>query len=452
MGTTGKHQNNYLKSLGARIKCELNDLKRTTESASRDLGLDIKFIESIINGLADSQSYDKFIKRMGQVYPIDTSYLTLIKKDTENGIKYMSIEDSDLTTRVYERTDGHGETSQYYRYKDTAMSNLSLFKPEWIEVLKEVDDSDPKNLRVVMNNGHFMHQTTLFIGPVNFYYEDENGNLICEEMNTGDSNYITPFVKHSFASRDKNSFTCILAVTYGGDISRAQSELHALGENKLKSFLIIDLHVKNAMISMDILNKLVFDVDPTVDLKSLIQDDKVPKISELQVIASCLNTSVSSLIPEIDTPDKCVIQRFSKSKYCYYPSNTQRSYKIFSLANDKTSNLMKNCLIKVLSSNHDHNNCFQRSFHTYIINYGSSSVEIQWTHDDNTHLKILNKYDSMYLEPFTKFSFANLSEDESDLFIVGIKSSITLEAQKELSKFLKPERVINQLETWYGKK
>ena len=43
-------------------------------------------------------------------------------------------------------------------------------------------------------------QTTLCLGPVDFYYE-VGGQKFCVEANAGDTNFISPFVKHSFARR-----------------------------------------------------------------------------------------------------------------------------------------------------------------------------------------------------------------------------------------------------------
>ena len=62
----------------------------------------------------------------------------------------------------------------YYLYKDTVMSKVSTFRPEWIQQLKVVKNSNPNNSDVRFNNGHFLHQFTYFIGPVNFYYKIKN--------------------------------------------------------------------------------------------------------------------------------------------------------------------------------------------------------------------------------------------------------------------------------------
>ena len=57
-------------------------------------------------------------------------------------------------------------------------------------------------------------------------------------MNTGDSNWIASFVPHSFTSRDKNQFACIIACTYGAQIVnslQALGSLHAT-ENGMEEF------------------------------------------------------------------------------------------------------------------------------------------------------------------------------------------------------------------------
>ena len=62
--------------------------------------------------------------------------------------------------------------------------------------IKIVDNNDPNNPDVAYNNGHLMHQMTTFVEPVNFYWE-VNGKKFCGNEH-GDSNFITPFLKHSF--------------------------------------------------------------------------------------------------------------------------------------------------------------------------------------------------------------------------------------------------------------
>ena len=58
---------------------------------------------------------------------------------------------------------------------------------------------------------HLMMQTTLFIGCVDFYWTDRHGVRQRRAMDTGDSNYISPFVPHSFTKRKADEEAIIIA-------------------------------------------------------------------------------------------------------------------------------------------------------------------------------------------------------------------------------------------------
>ena len=129
---------------------------------------------------------------------------------------------SRMSSRVFSRKKQEWKfNNPYYEYRDTAKSNLSHFYPEWISQIRYVKDSDPNNSDVVFNNGHFLHQLNLFVGPVNYYYYEIKGKY-CIEMNTGDTSYISPFVKHSFTNRDQTKLAYIVAVTTGSGLKRNQ--------------------------------------------------------------------------------------------------------------------------------------------------------------------------------------------------------------------------------------
>jgi len=459
MEVTGKPQNSFMIKLASRIRCELNDLKRTPESAATDLGFSVEHVYRILKGLASREQYYDFIGQMGKVYPIDSWNLSLLEKDTTRGIKFSSHKESEKSKRIYKRLDKLGNTTDYYQYRDTAMSCLALFKPEWIEVLKNVDDSTANNPKVVMNKGHFLHQVTLFIGPVNFYYEDSEGQTHCVEMSTGDSNYISPFVKHSFTSRSKDEFTCIIAVTFGGDVSRCQRELYALGENKIQSFLLeqtpqyslLKQHLKNCLFSEEMFRELIKNNNGGVDiLERFINNDQL-LLEELECLSINLGVGVDKLIIEPNNT-VCVIKKFEKKEGMSFPSSKDHLYTLHPLANQKKTDIVRSAMLKVETKVHNMKCAFERSMHTYLINCSNTPVVLKWEYESKYYTKTLNIFDSVYLEPFVRFCFATTNDKGSNIFIVGVKSSVNLDAQKELSSFVDATRTIKEEEEWYEKK
>jgi hypothetical protein len=224
------------KKIGKRILSEANDLKRTLTALSLDINVEEEHLKKVIDGDCSLEDSYNILRKMGAVYPIDISELYIQDSDRINSVKIMTAQESLQSSRIFDRANIDGKKTPYYEYRDTAMSNIGPYKPEWIKELRIVSDSDPENPNVVYNNGHFLHQTTFFVGPVNFYWE-VNGKKYCREMNTGDSNYITPFWRHSFTSRDSSREAYILAVTFGGEVRRAQKELYSLGDKSSKYYL-----------------------------------------------------------------------------------------------------------------------------------------------------------------------------------------------------------------------
>jgi len=145
----------------------------------------------------------------------------------------MRAEDSAKSSRIMKRGG-----SPYYEYRDTVMSGVAPFRPEWIMELCVVNDNDPNNKSAQWNNGHFMHQFTYFVGDVNFYYIGDDGKKQIAVMKTGDSMYITPFVPHTFATRkDSKKDGQILALTYGDKLTgEIKQELVSLSTELASQF------------------------------------------------------------------------------------------------------------------------------------------------------------------------------------------------------------------------
>ena len=135
----------------------LNDIKRRPEDAAKELGVPLEQIQAIIEGKKSLSS--EIIELAVKIWPVNVSDFYIIYDDTPTGIKSMSAEESKISSRIMHRAG-----KPYYEYRDTVMSCVAPFRPEWIMELCYVNDNNPENPNAKWNNGHFMHQFTYFIG------------------------------------------------------------------------------------------------------------------------------------------------------------------------------------------------------------------------------------------------------------------------------------------------
>ena len=313
---------NKLKS-GSNLLGILNDIKRRPEDAARELDVSLELINSIIRGQSDLPA--ELVEKAVKIWPVNKRDFFVIEDDCPDGIKLMTATDSEKSKRIMERAG-----KPYYEYRDTAMSKVGPFRPEWIMELCNVSDNDPENKLIQWNNGHFMHQFTYFIGDVNFYYIDKNGKKQTAKMSTGDSMYIAPFVPHTFATRNNsNSNGIILALTYGGKLTgEFQQELASmsnLGQEFALDFSSIEsssgsLLRYNREISTLSLEELSKRTNISLDdLKSFESGFKKPSITEFEKIAKSLSINIRDLLPNDVVEDKVIVKKHENCSSWYYP-------------------------------------------------------------------------------------------------------------------------------------
>lgn len=445
------------RKIGARILSEANDLKRTISTMAKEINYEENKINLIINGECELEDSYNLIKEMGEKYSIDIADLLLMQTDCDNSVKIMRSTESIKSSRVYNRLNRDKINSPYYEYRDTAMSAMSPFKPEWIKQLRVVNNNDPLNPDIVYNNGHFMHQTTFFVGPVNFYYEI-NGKKFCQEMNTGDSNYITPYWPHSFASRDKSQEAFIVAITFGADVRRAQKELYELGyrskdyileiRNRNKAIKsLIKQHMMNEHMNIHHMKKIAEKELISIDLEEMVFGEKTIDLENLKKIAIILNIEVTDLLISTYNPEEEVVIRKRKEGNRYlFPDDNNAVYQIETLARATKMPLMKSFSINVLKDELDHN--LSSSLHTYIYNYGDSDVSVSWQVNGKIFNNIIKKNDSLYMQPFLKHGFSCKDKD-GKLFVVRVSGSVNLSTQREMSYFANIDRFFNETECWF---
>ena len=432
----------------------LNDLKRRPEDAAKELKVPLEEIMNIIEGKNEISS--EIISQAIKIWPVNSRDFFLIRDDCPNGVKIMHAEDSAKSSRVMDRGG-----MPYYEYRDTAMSCVALFRPEWIEELCEVEDNDPNNTAVQWNNGHFAHQFTYFIGDVNYYYRGPDGEKKVAVMNTGDSVYGTPFRPHSFATRKgatKNGL--ILALTYGNKLAAdTQQELSAIGkELSLPYWLdfssrknafgsLLNFHRNCASLSIEELEKRT-----GINHEKLIQYENAsdfPSYDMIVTLATAMNVNARDLLPNDVIEDKIIVQYYKDSPKWYFPQTT-KAYEIAELAHVRNlpfSKAFEFTTLKENDSNSSHELDLIVGLHQYIYNVGENTIHLNWKISNKSHTEELKPGDSAYIKPNIPHNF----RDKGKLMVLRIAGRIAGDSQRELSSLDKDDahRAISETSMWF---
>lgn len=448
----------YLKSIGARIRSEANDLKRTPESLASELGMSNAIVGSVLAGTADLETAINLLRTMSEKYPISLANLWLDDDDTEEGVRLMTREASLASSRVFFRGDKEGNQKPYYEYRDTAMSRGAPFKPEWILELRCVDDASPDNRDVAFNNGHLMHQTTFFIGPVNFYWES-GGRRHCAELNTGDSNYITPFVPHSFASRDPENLGLIIAVTFAGEVGRSAREFMAIGADSanraagdLRDQHIfmhrLGRHCQTESMHLDVLAARAISAGMEEDrIIAIFSGDLRPNHGDIDILSSILNIRPADLMVVPLAPhEEVVVCRSEPSQSRDFPSGNSPAYRMTDLARSRHQPQMKGFEVSVLGGERAY---FEHCLHEYVFNYGEEAVTLFW---EPEHSSTLGPGDSAYIRPLVRHGFdCAEGAGKGHLVIIRVPGSLNDNTLDEYASFATAgrDRVAGETRRWF---
>ena len=429
----------------------LNDLKRRPVDAAEELNISLEEMNDILEGYKEISP--EIITRAKTIWPINLRDFYLIEDDCPEGVKIMSAKDSEKSSRIMSRGG-----KPYYEYRDTVMSQVAPFRPEWIKELCIVDDNTPENDSIRWNNGHFMHQFTYFIGDVNFYYIDENGKRKTAEMNTGDSMYITPFVPHTFATRKgAKENGLILALTYGDKLAGdAKQELACLSKElgtkfsldfstkEKSSGSLIKFHREISSITINELsNRTKIQKQQLLEFEN---GNLIPSSSEMSLLAHALNINVRELLPNDIQEKKVVVKTHDNCTQWNYPDDSKR-YILTELASTSALPFSKALEIKVQNSDSSELD-LEVGLHQYIYNVGNSELEINWKLEEKTYHKIIKPGDSMYIKPFVNHNFRG----NGSLVALRVGGKIPGDSQRELSILgnKNVSRAINETKLWFN--
>jgi uncharacterized RmlC-like cupin family protein len=450
------NRQDYLRALGRRIWSEANDLKRTPEALADETGTAVATVRAVIAGEAGETAALGLAARMVEIYPISGAQLVPDKDDTNAGVRVMRAADSAKSARIFDRPDGTGTLSPYYEYRDTAMSRMGPFKPEWIQPLRVVANAAPDNPDVAFNNGHLMHQLTFFIGEVNFYWRSE-GKLHCAELNTGDSNYITPYVPHSFTSRNPERLGLIIAVTYADQLRHALSELSHIGpdaanqlagdsrrpESVLRARLARQLAAES-LSEADLAERLAPSGIAAERCRRIVAGETLPSRDEFDALAQALAIRPSDLRADPPThASDVVVQRAGAARA--YPSGNRPACRLAELARCPQQPNLKGFEITLLDGAAE----FRHSLHEYAYNFGEAPVSLSWGADREN---ILAPGDSAYVRPMVPHAYARPPrQEEGRLAVVRIPGALSDSVFSEYATYAAEgrRRATGEDRTWF---
>ena len=444
-----KSQSKELIKSGQNFLGILNDLKRRPDDAATELGISLEEITRIIDG--EKILSQEIIEKAVKIWPLNVSDFYIIYDDTPTGVKLMSAEESKMSSRIMNRAG-----KPYYEYRDTVMSSVAPFRPEWIMELCQVEDNNSENTDAKWNNGHFMHQFTYFIGDVNFYYLDENDKKQVSIMKTGDSMYISPFVPHTFTSRNKQSNGLILALTYGnkltGDVKQELSGLSTEAGSQFSldfstkekaSAALLKFH--REILSLPINEVSIRTKIPTDTIIDLENAKRLPTQDEIILLARSYNVNSRELMADDKIEKKVVVKPYNECKKWYYPENS-KIYEFVELVSTPSLPFSKAFEIGVQNSDSlDYD--FKVGLHQFIYNVGENELLLNWEFNDKKYTKLIQPGDSIYIKPFIKHNFRG----NGKLVVLRIGGRIPGDSQRELSLIGRrnTKRAISETMQWF---
>lgn len=456
--------NHWLRQ-GAKIRSTANDIKRNAEALADELGEELLTIQEIFAGTAGEEVFERVIDKMAKVYPISRLDLDIKRDDTDDGVVVQTPERALASARIFTRADKSGQPTPYYEYRDAAMSSVGPYRPEWIKELRTVQGDNPSDFDVAYNSGHLMHQNTFFVGPVNFYWKIGD-TAYMERMDTGDSNYITPFVPHSFASRDSSREAYIVAVTFSGNLDSIQQELMTLDpEGVARELLdlsdgsiafsgILRREMANAMLGIDHLSAQTGIDVPR--LQAFLDGSEFPVMDEMQVTAQALGTSVRDLLPpRVSDPKEVVVKHGSADSQRQFPSNELPRYTVEDLAGSSKVPFLNGMSLRVQEASpalDDGSLDLATPSHEFCYNYGTSPVQLYWRGVHGIRDTVVEPGGSYYLKPTVRHALRAASQSQTPaVVVIRIGGSLYGDGHLELSSYPKESlhRVLMETQQWY---
>jgi hypothetical protein len=442
----------YRARAAALLRAAANDLKRDDATAETDLGVPPGTFGELVSG---RRAVDwNLVRAACEVWPLNERDLLPIHDDCPDGVRIHRLAESVDSSRILSRGG-----RPYYEYRDTAMSRIASYRPEWIRMLCRVDDDDPDNPAVQWNKGHLLYQFTYFVGPVNYYYEWE-GKRFCAEFDTGDSVWGLPFAPHSFAVRGEGETGYILAMTYGGSlVGDPQRELSVLGPETARAMALPASSPRlgrAALIRSFMSARVMAQAElarssgvPGERLTRIVSGDLDAGHDDVAALAAALEVSVRDLSPPTSlTTDGVRVRRRADAATWSYP-DSDGAYRVTRLATDPTHPDTSALELHVNATDTDE--WLTTHQHQYLYVLGVDPVRLSWKHRGRRHDVDLRPGDSCYVLPGTPMSLRGGPSASPSVLLLRIAGHVDVDVRFALGSMTDAgvDRYVHEDRMWY---
>ncbi|MFE2926836.1 helix-turn-helix domain-containing protein [Streptomyces goshikiensis] len=441
----------------ALLRAAANDLKRDDTAAERDLGLAPGTFAELTCG-ERPVSWD-LLSRAARVWPLSERDLLPLRDDAPRGVRVMRAEESFASSRTLSRGG-----VDYYEYRDTAMSRIASYRPEWIRMLQPVGDNDPLNPEVRWNRGHLLYQFTYFVGPVNYYHR-WGDHVACVPMSTGDSVWGLPFAPHSFTTRSADEPAYILALTYGGElVGDAQRELAVLGADAARKSVLpfTEDAAAPALLRAFVLARAL-TLEELADrsgltvahVTALTDGERQPTEGDLGRLAEALGISIRDLLaPRTTTDGGVAVRHAASARRWHYPADSP-AYRFTELAGDPSHPHTSALEVEVLADSVASASWLTTYQHTYLYVLGDQPVRLLWEAGGERHIADLRPGDSAYVAPQVPALFVSEGSEPTEaarILLLRIAGTVRPEVRHALGAMAEDglQRYINEDRLWYA--
>ncbi len=388
----------------------LNTGKHTCRSLAIKSGLSASRLQDFLHGqvLPDIGELSK----LADALFIRPSDLMHAPSNSDKGIVFLSAADSAATCRdIYRRANN--QRIRYYTYRDTAFSKTTPHARGVILDIRCTKEDD-----VVQNSGHFQDALTLVLkGAIKGYWSDGSDKSLSRVLEQGHSYYARGYIPHTYRSLAGHENGQILSFTFNQYISGdVQKELAQLGTKRARENILsnnpygnlLACHLNNSMKTPNEL-AIVTGINES-KIHDFLDSNVAPSSFEIDAIADALQVSVDELIPTVSDSDAGLRHMtFAESKATtrrLRGSNGSIRYEVRDLARTKEASIFRAHHIKVLSKRAAISDCDLFSTEHTLLFGVSGSAQFSWLHNEQFYQLIFNAYDSIYIEPFVRFTLS----------------------------------------------